>query len=245
MGIVVISSQRVFGTVTSRDIREFVSVGPCGGLVPGEAQGLALTAGFDDDLIREQINRGRCVKTLRTWRRICVSNRSSLRAITLCQDAEGLWVGFTETSPEGPDQIVYLPATLILPMADALDSVAEREDRTYHLVPCPIEGKDHRGRPARLNVAACTMVAFRYRPVIVFNGPQGIWSAQFVSGRHAGLVARLLRRLHERYEGCLHLTKGRILTSEEPSIRWPEADMALPTTPCPRVMSTRPLVEAN
>ena len=122
-----------------------------------------------------------------------------LREITVCQDAEGFWVGFTEASPEGPDLIVYLPATLIPSVADALERVSDCDDRKYLFVPCPVFGKDDGAKPARLNGVAYMMASFRYRPVAVFNGRDGIWSAQFVSGRHARLVARLLRRLHQRY----------------------------------------------
>lgn len=139
------------------------------------------------------------LKVLRNWRRICLSNKSLLREITVCQDSGGFWVGFTEVSREGPDRIVYLPATHILPLADALERVSECKDRTYLFVPCPVFGKDAWGKPARLNGVAYMMASFRYRPVAVFNGREGIWSAQFVSGRHARLVARLLRRLHQRY----------------------------------------------
>jgi hypothetical protein len=151
---------------------------------------------------------GAHLKILRNWRKICFSNQSSLRAITLCQDAEGFWVGFTEVSPEGPDLIVYLPVNHILPMADALDRVAECDDRKDLFIPCPIFGKDYWSKPARLNGAAYTLAAFRYRPVIVFNGRAGIWTAQFVSGRHARLVARLLRILHQRTVWRLCRTKG-------------------------------------
>ena len=139
------------------------------------------------------------MKVLRNWGKICLPNKSMLRAISLCQDAEGIWVGFTEVSPEGPDPIVYLPLNLILPLTDVLERVAERNDRTYSFVSCPIFGKDNFNKPARLNGAAYVMASFRYRPILVFNGRDGIWTAQFVSGRHARLVARLLRRLHQRY----------------------------------------------
>ena len=149
------------------------------------------------------------MKVLRKWRKICLSNKSLLRSITLCQDAEGFWVGFTEVSPEGPDQIVYLPVNLILPVADALEKVAECDDRTYLFIPCPVFGKDYWSKPARLNGVAYTMASWRYRPVMVFNGREDIWTAQFVSGRHVRLVARLLRMLHQRYGR----TKGHSLAS--------------------------------
>jgi hypothetical protein len=139
------------------------------------------------------------LEVLRKWRRICLSSKSSLRAITLCEDAEGFWVGFTEVSPEGPDLIVYLPLKLISPLADALDRVAQCDDQTNLFVPCPVLGKDHWNKPARLNGVAYMLASFRFRPVIVFNGRAGIWTARFVSGRHARLVARLLRILHQRY----------------------------------------------
>jgi hypothetical protein len=139
------------------------------------------------------------LKVLRSWRRTCLSNKSWLREITLCQDAEGFWVGFTELSFEGPDRIVYLPATLILSVADALERVAECDDRKYLFLPCPVFGKDYWSKPARLNGVAYMRASWRYRPVMVFNGRSGIWAAQLVSGRHSRLVARLLRRLHQRY----------------------------------------------
>jgi len=122
-----------------------------------------------------------------------------LRAIALCQDADGLWVSFTEVSFEGPDLTVYLPVRLAASVADALEQVADCEGRAYSFVPCPVLGKDHWNKPARLNGAAYMMASFRYRPVVVFNGQDGIWTARFVSARHARLVVRLLRRLHQRY----------------------------------------------
>jgi hypothetical protein len=95
--------------------------------------------------------------------------------------------------------IVYLPVTQILPVADALESVAGCNDKTYRFVPAPVFGKDYWNKPARVNGAAYMCATFRYRPVLVFNGTGGLWTAQLVSGRHARLVARLLRMLHQRY----------------------------------------------
>jgi len=139
------------------------------------------------------------LKVWRNWEKICLSTKSGLRGITLCQDLEGFWVCFRAVSPEGPDQIVYLPVTLISPIAEALEKLAERDDRTYLFIPCSVFGKDYWGKPARINGVAYMMASFRYRPVILFNGPEGIWTAQLVSARHARLVARLLRRLHQRH----------------------------------------------
>jgi hypothetical protein len=139
------------------------------------------------------------VKTLRSWHRICLANKSSLRRVSLCVNETGFWVGFTEVSPEGPDLIIYLPLTHILPMADALDTVAERNDHKYVFIPCPIEGKDYWGKPARLNGAAYAMASFRYRPGILFNGQEGIWSVWFTSSRHARLFARLLRQIDRQH----------------------------------------------
>lgn len=136
---------------------------------------------------------------LRGWRRICLEKKSLLREITLCRDGADLWVGFTEVSPEGPDQIVYLPVNRILPMADALDTVAARDDRKYLFVPCAIEGRDCRGKPARFHGAAYMLSSFRYRPGLSFSGRDGLWSVWFVAGRHARLVARLLRQIHARH----------------------------------------------
>ncbi|MDX5414014.1 MAG: hypothetical protein LPK02_13330 [Rhodobacterales bacterium] len=142
------------------------------------------------------------MKTLRVWRKICMPNASSLRAISLCRDAAGLWVGFTEVSPEAPDLIVYLPLDQMAPMPEALDRAAARDDRRYLLVPCAITGMDGRGKPARLNGAAYMRVCFRYRAGLVFNGPDGIWTVTFASSRHARLVARLLRHIHRTYNGA-------------------------------------------
>jgi hypothetical protein len=128
-----------------------------------------------------------------------MANTSSLRRISLCRDDAGPWVCFTEVSPEGPDRVVYLPVNRILPMADAIDRVAERDDRKYLFVSCPIEGKDYWGKPARLHGVAYMVAAFRYRPGIIFKGRDGHWSAWFVSGRHARLVARLLRQIHRQH----------------------------------------------
>lgn len=139
------------------------------------------------------------MKVLRNWRKICFSNQSWLRAITLCKDAEGFWLAFTQVSPEGPDVVVYLPVTHILPVADALETVAECDDKTYRFVPSPVFGKDYWSKPARVNGVAYTPACWRYRPVLVFNEAEGIWTAQLISGRHAKLVARLLRMLHLRY----------------------------------------------
>jgi hypothetical protein len=41
--------------------------------------------------------------------------------------------------------------------------------------------------------------SFRYRPGLSFSGRDGLWSVWFVSGRHARLVARLLRQIHARH----------------------------------------------
>lgn len=103
------------------------------------------------------------LKVLRKWRKICLSNKSWLRAITLCQDSEGFWVGFTQVSPEGPDQIVYLPVNLILPVAEAVEKVAECDDRKYRFIPCPVFGKDYWSKPARLNGVSYMMASWRYR----------------------------------------------------------------------------------
>lgn len=146
---------------------------------------------------------GARLRVLRSWRKICLSSRSWLRAITLCQDVDGFWVAFVQVSPEGPDMIVYLPVTQILPVADALESVAGCNDKTYRFVPAPVFGKDYWNKPARVNGAAYMCATFRYRPVLVFNGTGGLWTAQLVSGRHARLVARLLRMLHQRYSEAL------------------------------------------
>lgn len=143
------------------------------------------------------------LKVLRQWRKICFRNESWLRAIDLCQDAEGLWVAFIKANPEGPDVIVYLPVPDVLPVADALESVAECDDKTYRFFPSPVFGKDHWSKPARVNGVAYTRVVFRYRPVLVFNGPEGIWTAQLVSGRHARLLGRLLRMLHQRCSAAI------------------------------------------
>ncbi|SEN66880.1 hypothetical protein SAMN04488003_12530 [Loktanella fryxellensis] len=141
------------------------------------------------------------MKVLRTWRKICFTNTSWLRAITLCQDDEGFWVAFTHVSTEGPDSIVYLPVTHILPVAEALEDVSN-DVRSYRFVPAPVFGKDDRSRPARVNGAAYMLASFRYRPVLVFNGAEGLWTAQLVSGRLARLLARLLRMLHQRYDAA-------------------------------------------
>lgn len=98
--------------------------------------------------------------------------------------------------------IVYLPVTDILPVADALETVAECDDKTYRFVPSPVFGKNSWNKTASVNGAAYLLAACRYRPVLVFNGPEGIWTAQFVSGRHARLLSRLLRMLHQRYSAA-------------------------------------------
>lgn len=139
------------------------------------------------------------MKTLRSWHRICSAKNSWLRRLSLCVNETGFWICFTQRSFEGSDLIVYLPLTHILPMADALDTVAERNDRKYIFIPCPIEGKDYWGKPARLHGAAYMMASFRYRPGILFNGKDGLWSVWFTSSRHARLFARLLRQIHRQH----------------------------------------------
>lgn len=139
------------------------------------------------------------MKTLRNWHRICLANKSWLRRVSLCVDETAVWVGFTQLSFDGPDLIVYLPLTHILPMADAIDTVAGQDGRKYAFIPCLVEGKDYWGKPARLNGAAYMMASFRYRPGIHFNGQDGLWSVWFTSNRHARLFARLLRQIHRQH----------------------------------------------